>query len=146
MVTKRVPLKRQSAAHQITPAALAIAERMFKLRCTCGNYPDRTKWTGRKQCRACEQWWDLHSQLADVVPHQPWQWPLLNPPTKYPDFDSVTGMFTDTLQPSQPNERQRAFEDVLRQAVRAMRVSRAVIAPNTEATTDAAAEHAPNSS
>jgi hypothetical protein len=81
--TRRTPIARATRT-QIPAKAIAIYERMRKLKCTCGPYPDPTKWWGRQQCRGCRAWWDLHNELAHLVPHRAWEWPLVASIERYP--------------------------------------------------------------
>ena len=69
MVTKRVPIARQMATPQITEQAVAIYERMCKLRCSCEPYPNPKQWWGREECSGCRRWWNLHNELAHHIPH-----------------------------------------------------------------------------
>jgi len=118
MTTNRVPIRRP-AATMIPPRAVKIFVAMNKLRCACGPYPDPKRWWGREQCRACEKWWVLHKELADQILHKPWEWPLVTPITRYPDYDYEAGMFTNTLRREQGNDRMRAMEQALRAAASA---------------------------
>jgi hypothetical protein len=118
--TRRTPIARRSVA-SITPQAVAIFREMSKCKCSCGNYPDPTIWTGRAQCSGCTTWWALHSELADHIKHQVWEWPLIPCITRYPVFDRDAGRFTDVMEPpEQGNERQRELDRVLREAARTL--------------------------
>jgi hypothetical protein len=129
---KRTPIAR-AARTVISPEAVAVYQQMRRLRCSCGPYPDPKKWTGRKQCAACERWWDLHSKLADLIPHKPWMWPVICPPTKYPEYDFGLQRFTNELRPRQGNDRMRAMEKALREAARAAKApAQAIVDQSSE--------------
>jgi hypothetical protein len=113
--TRRVPIERATLT-RIPAEAISIYCEMIRLRCTCKPYPNPKQWWGRKECRACEKWWELHNELADQILHKPWQWPLITPITRYPDYDREAGMFTNTLRRRQGNDRMRAMEKALRAA------------------------------
>jgi hypothetical protein len=117
--SRRTPFARPTQT-PISARAVELYKRMRKLKCECPPYPDPTKWTGRKQCGACREWWQLHAQLdAALAPTRPWEWPLLCPPTLHQVFDHAAGRFTAELVPEQADERMRALEDALREAGRA---------------------------
>lgn len=120
---RRTPLTRPVQT-PISARAVELYREMRKLRCSCPPYPDPTKWTGRKQCDACEQWWRLHGQLDAELRLRAWEWPLLCPPTLHQVFDHAAGRFTDVLVPEQPDARMQALEAALREAA-----ARAATAP-----------------
>ena len=132
MVTKRTPIARQMATPQIKEQAVAIYERMRKLRCSCGPYPNPKQWWGREECSGCRRWWDLHNELAHHIPHRPWEWPLAAPITKYPVYDHGLKRYTTEIRRPPARERERALERALREATREMRATQRA----NEATTD----------
>jgi hypothetical protein len=115
---RRVPLTRPTQA-QISARAVELYKQMRKLKCSCGQYPDPTKWTGRQMCEGCTRWWELHGELDSELKSKAWQWPAICPPTLHPVFDHAAGRFTDEFVPEQPDARMRALEAALREAAKA---------------------------
>lgn len=78
MVTNRTPTK-PSAALRITPLALTFFRRMEELDCSCADVgADGLRPGG--QCPGCQQWWNLHSRLHDLLKLKPWHWPVYEHP------------------------------------------------------------------
>ena len=84
MTAKRTPIKR-SPRKQITPAALAAFRRMQALvsQCTCT--------PTHKDCPACADWWDLHSQLEAELRCKVWQFPAIEHPDDECPYPPGTG-------------------------------------------------------
>jgi hypothetical protein len=40
------------------------------------------------EMRKCsgDRWWKLHSQLANLIPHKPWDWPIVQDPNDPPNW------------------------------------------------------------
>jgi hypothetical protein len=73
-----MPVKRRIDKRRdvvISDRAIAIFREMRAVtrRCTCG--PDDSI----DKCSACEQWYDLHSELHRELNLPPWIWPCLRP-------------------------------------------------------------------
>src|SRR5215475_10894283 len=84
---KRRPIG-HAARMIISPEMVALYGRMVRIRCTCAPPPITEYWK-RELCDNCERWWGLHTELSHLVPHKPWRWPLLAPPSRRPDADGV---------------------------------------------------------
>jgi hypothetical protein len=80
--TRRRPLSRRPTV-QITPRAVAIFSLMEQARRRRGGKGCRTNAatglckTADETCRACAQWWELHSALHAELGQRPWRWPAL---------------------------------------------------------------------
>jgi hypothetical protein len=83
MVTNRIPLARSRSGAPLPDAAVDLFAQMLGITCTCK--PPLKKYWEHKQCAGCECWSELHSRLAKLVPHRPWQWPVVVDPAEPPD-------------------------------------------------------------
>jgi hypothetical protein len=67
-----------------SPEALVIFRHMQRLddACTCDDIGDENR-----RCAACDEWWQHHSRLHDLLRCFPWQWPCVVAP-ELADADS----------------------------------------------------------
>jgi len=66
MTTKRIPLAR--------PLRPSVPDEVLDL------------FIEMRECRSSERWWDLHKRLAKLIPHKPWDWPVIEDPDDPPDW------------------------------------------------------------
>jgi hypothetical protein len=73
MPTTRKTIKR-SSVRRITAKALSLFDTMEELaeRCSCTDVV--------RECDACREWWNQHSELHHELKLRPWEWPA------YSDF------------------------------------------------------------
>jgi hypothetical protein len=67
MPTNRIPIARTRSGVPVPPEALDLFVEM-------------------RACRSSERWWNLQSQLAKLLPHRPWDWPIVQDPDDPPDW------------------------------------------------------------
>ena len=66
MVTNRTPIAGTRSGTPVPPEALDLFVEMRK----CSG----------------DRWWDLHSRLAKLIPHKPWDWPIVQNPDDPPNW------------------------------------------------------------
>jgi hypothetical protein len=85
MTTTRTPIRRASKS-RITPVVIALFKQMEELstKCTCPPTdwvtPDAYWKDSGDDCPACEEWWDLHERLHNMLDLPICQWPAFEHP------------------------------------------------------------------
>jgi hypothetical protein len=85
MTTTRTPIRRATKS-RITPVVIALFKQMEELptKCTCPPtdwVTPNAYWKDRgDDCPACEEWWDLHERLHNLLDLPVSQWPAFQHP------------------------------------------------------------------
>jgi hypothetical protein len=66
MPTNRTPIARTRSGVPVPPESLDLFVEMR----TCSG----------------DRWWELHKRLAKLIPHRPWDWPIVQDPEDPPDW------------------------------------------------------------
>jgi hypothetical protein len=66
MPTNRTPIERTRSGTPVPPEALDLFAEMRK----CSG----------------DRWWELHRRLAKLLPHKPWDWPIVQDPDDPPNW------------------------------------------------------------
>jgi hypothetical protein len=113
--TRRTPIARRSTEPQITPTAIELFKQIERAgrarKKTVGCTIAETSGYCTAECRACRQWYDLHTELHAELRFKPWVWPCL-PRNPYPPNSAAAAAW-------RPGSDQQALWDQLDAARRA---------------------------